>query len=101
MYTAERIGLMTDLEKQVVSALRLSETSAEALLTEIQTNISIARADMIRSGISETNANDDTNMLVRNVITKYVTSEMSCVESERDKAREYYRTCLDELRRSL
>lgn len=91
---------MTDLEKQITSALRLSDASAEALIDVIRNNISIARADMIRSGLAEDIANDDTNALVRNVIIKYVISEMASVETERDKARTYYKICLDELRKS-
>lgn len=91
---------MTDLEKQIISALRLSEASAEALIDVIRNYIGIARADMIRSGLAEDIANDDTNALVRNVIIKYVVSEMASVETERDKARTYYRICLDELRKS-
>lgn len=91
---------MTDLEKYCVNALRLSEASADALLEEIRVHIDIARADMIRLGFSIEFVNDETNMLVNNVIIKYVVSEMASVESERDKAKAYHKICLDELRKS-
>lgn len=90
---------MTDLEKYCVSALRLSTASANALLEEIQYKISVARAELIRLGITEEKVNSD-DELISNVIVKYVTSEMASVESERDKAFEAFRVCCDELRKS-
>ena len=84
---------MTDLEKIIVSALRLSEISAEALIETIRSYIEIARADMVRSGVSEEIANNDENSLVKNVILKYVVSEMASVDVEREKARTYYKIC--------
>lgn len=44
---------MTDLEKAVARSLRLSDRAAEKLLDTIQRNIETARAELIRSGISE------------------------------------------------
>lgn len=92
---------MTELEKYCISALRLSEASAEALIDDIRLKISIARAELIRSGISETMANDESNVLVVNAIIKYVTSEMDSVENERVKAFDAFRLCMDELRKSV
>lgn len=92
---------MTDLEKIIVSALRLSEVSAEALIETIRSYIDIARADIVRSGVASEVANNDENALVRNVILKYVVSEMASVDAEREKARTYYKICLDELRKSF
>lgn len=91
---------MTDLEKYCVSALRLSQASANALLEEIQVKISIARANMIRLGIPPEKVEDDTDFLVCNVITKFVVSEMESIESERIRALGAYQICLDELRKS-
>lgn len=91
---------MTDLEKYCISALRLSSASAEALLEEIQYKISIARAELVRLGISEEKATTDNDNLINNLIIKYVTSEMASVESERDKALEAFRICADELRKT-
>ena len=92
---------LSKLQKNCISALRLSEASAEALIEEINLHIGIARADMVRSGVAVEVAEDEDNMLSSNVIVKYVTSQMASAESERDKAMAYYKICLDELRRSL
>lgn len=92
---------MTNLETYCTSALRLSEASAEALLGEIQNKISVARAELIRLGIPVEIANDENNMLVCNVIIKFVCSEMASMDVERERAYEIYRLCLDELRKSV
>lgn len=47
---------MTDLEKAVAQALRLSDEAAEAMLPTIQRNITAARAELIRSGCSAESA---------------------------------------------
>lgn len=91
---------MTDLEKYCCDALRLSSASSTALLSQIQLNIGIARAELIRSGISDTTAEDDTNKLVINCIIKYVVSQMGDIDTERDKSFEAFRICQDELRKS-
>lgn len=91
---------MTDLERNCICALRLSEASAEALIDSIRNYIEIAKAEIIRLGISEEIANDESDKLVCNLIMKYVTYEMASVESERDKAFEAFRVCVDELRKS-
>ena len=91
---------MTNLEKSCANALRLSDSSANALITSIQDNIEIAQANMIRLGISNVAAKDEEDKLVCNVIVKYVVSQMATVESERIRAYEIYRVCLDELRKT-
>lgn len=92
---------MTELERYCIGALRLSEASAEALIDELKLKISIARAELIRSGVPEEVANDDSNVLVINTIIKFVTSEMDAVENERIKAFDAFRLCMDELRKSV
>lgn len=92
---------MTDLENYCAEALRLSTASASALLSQIQLNIDVARAELIRSGLSIATANDDTNKLVLNCIIKYVVSNMAEIETERVRAHETFRICLDELRKSV
>jgi len=42
---------MTDLERAVARALRLSDNAATNLLSEIQRNIEVAKAELIRSGV--------------------------------------------------
>lgn len=44
---------MTDIEKAVANALRLSDAAATKLLVTIQRNIETARAELIRSGLSQ------------------------------------------------
>jgi len=92
---------MTNLEKYVVGALRLSSASAEALLSEIQLKIKVARTDIIRSGVPIEIVEDEDNVLVTNLIIKYVCSEMASIDSERTKSYEAYKHCLDELRKSV
>lgn len=41
---------MTDLERAVADALRLSDSAATGLLSTIQRNIATAKAELIRSG---------------------------------------------------
>lgn len=91
---------MTNLEKSCANALRLSERAAEALIDSIQEHIEVARANMIRLGISFDTAHDEDDKLVCNVIVKHVVSEMASIEAERDRAYEAYRICIDELRKS-
>lgn len=90
---------MTDLEKYIVQALRLSEASAEALKSQIDLNIDIARAELIRSGLSEEKANSD-DVLVVNAIIKFVCGEMASAENERNYSKEAFRLIMDELRKS-
>lgn len=92
---------MTDLERYCISALRLSEASANALLEEIQLKIEVARAELIRSGVPIDIANDDENKLVVNCIIKYVISEMDSLENERIKAFDIFRLSMEELRKSV
>lgn len=90
---------MTDLELYCSKALRLSEASAEALKSQIDLNIDIARAELIRSGLSEDKANSD-DVLVINAIIKYVCGEMASAENERNNSKEAFRLIMDELRKS-
>ena len=90
---------MTDLEKYCAKALRLSEASAEALISQIDLNIDVARAELIRSGLSNEKANSD-DVLVINAIIKFVCGEMASAEIERTYSREAFRLIMDELRKS-
>lgn len=90
---------MTDLENYCISALRLSTASAEALLSEIDFKIGIARAELIRSGVPSDVANSS-NILVENAIIKFVVSELDAIENERVKAFDAFRLIMDELRKS-
>lgn len=60
---------MTDLEKAVATALRLSSEAADAMLADIQRNITTARAELIRSGCSEEVANGDSALIEDAIIT--------------------------------
>jgi len=60
---------MTDLEKAVARALRLSDSAATKLLDTIQRNISTARAELIRSGITSTVANSSAPLVEDAIIT--------------------------------
>lgn len=60
---------MTDLEKAVAYALRLSEKAAEKLLPTIQRNINTARAELIRSGVLRSLAESDSPLVEDAIIT--------------------------------
>lgn len=60
---------MTDLEKAVANALRLSDAAAEKLLDTIQRNINTARAELIRSGVGEEVANSNAPLVEDAIIT--------------------------------
>lgn len=60
---------MTDLEKAIANALRLSHSAAEKLLETIQRNIATARAELIRSGVGEEVANSDAPLVEDAIIT--------------------------------
>lgn len=60
---------MTDLEKAVATALRLTDEAANAMLTEIQRNIKAARAELIRSGVAEETAEGDGALVEDAIIT--------------------------------
>lgn len=90
---------MTDLELYCCNALRLSEASAEALMSQIDFNIAVARAELIRSGVPNEVANGDSKLVI-NAIVKYVCGEMANAELERTYSREAFRLIMDELRKS-
>lgn len=60
---------MTDLENGVADALRLSQKAAEKLLNTIQRNVLTARAELIRSGVSEDLANSEHPLVEEAIIT--------------------------------
>lgn len=72
---------MTSLERAVVSTLRLSDAAANELLTDIQRNIEIARAELIRSGVSEDIVIEE-GVLVQSAIIHYCLAEMGDEERQ-------------------
>ncbi len=60
---------MTELEKAVAAALRLSDVAAEKLLPTIRRNILAARAELIRSGVSAVLAESENPLVEDAVIT--------------------------------
>lgn len=66
---------MTELEKAVAKALRLSDSAAELLLVEIQQNIETAKAELIRSGVSESVV-DTEGPLIVDAIKRYCQATM-------------------------
>ena len=61
---------MTDLEKRCVKALRLSESAGTLLLTEIQSNIEAARAELLRSGVSAAKVDTTIPLYVSSILTE-------------------------------
>lgn len=92
---------MTDLERYCVSALRLSEASAEAHIDDIRLRIEVARAELIRSGVPKDIVIDDENKLVVICIIDYVISEMDSIEAERARALEAFKSNMENLRKSV
>ena len=89
---------MTDLEKAVAYALRLSEKAAEKLLPTIQRNIDTARAELIRSGGLRSLAESD-SPLVEDAIITFCLYKMDD-ESMMERNQEAFRFQEDNLRKS-
>ena len=66
---------MTELEKAVASALRLSDKAAEKLLPTIQRNILTARSELIRTGVSSVLAKGN-NVLVEDAVITFCMYKM-------------------------
>lgn len=66
---------MTELEKAVAAALRLSDVAAEKLLPTIRRNILAARAELIRSGVSAVLAESE-NLLVEDAVITFCLYKM-------------------------
>lgn len=89
---------MTDLEKSVADALRLTKKAAKNLLNTIQRNILTARAELIRSGVSEDLANSS-NLLVEDAIITFCLYKMDD-ESNRERNWSAFQYQQDTLRKS-
>lgn len=86
---------MTELEKAVQSALRLSDKAAEKLLSEIQRHVKVARSELIRAGVSDILANGN-HPLVEDALVTYCLSKMDEYEKQ-EKHRlsfEYQQDCI-------
>lgn len=66
---------LTELEKAVAEALRLSDTAAEKLQPTIRRNILTARAELIRSGVPVVLA-ESRNSLVEDAIITFCLYKM-------------------------
>lgn len=60
---------MADLKKTVADAMRLGPSSRVALSEEIDRNIRTARAEMIRSGVSDILANSNHELIEDAIVT--------------------------------
>lgn len=89
---------MTDLEKSVADALRLTQKAAKKLLNTIQRNILTARAELIRSGVSEDLANSS-NLLVEDAIITFCLYKMDD-ESNQERNWSAFQYQQDTLRKS-
>lgn len=89
---------MTNIEKAVIAALRLSQTAAERLHDEIDRNIRSARAELIRSGVSTEFAESEHPLLVDAIVT-YCQSKMGD-ESNADRYAEAFKYQQDNLRKT-
>ena len=89
---------MTDLEKRCVKALRLSVNAGTLLLSEIQSNIEAARAELLRSGVSATKVEEE-GSLVQNAIIDYVLMQMND-EDQYDRYFNAWQYEMDNLRKS-
>lgn len=75
-----------------------SDTAMDGLLTDL---IEQAREDMIRKGVTEELANDETNAGVRGCINSYVRWRMAYTNTDSVPNLEEYQMQLDEIRRSI
>ena len=89
---------MTELEKAVTSALRLSDKAAEKLLPTIQRNILTARSELIRTGVSSVLAKGN-NVLVEDAVITFCMYKMDDA-SMQDKHWDAFVYQCDNLRKS-
>lgn len=89
---------MTELEKAVASALRLSDKAAEKLLPTIQRNILTARSELIRTGVSSVLAKGN-NVLVEDAVITFCMYKMDDT-SMQDKHWDAFVYQCDNLRKS-
>ena len=90
---------MTDLEKSVAHALRLSTNAAELLLTEIDRNIASAKAELKRAGVNEA-AVDAEGYLVEEAIVTYCLMNMGD-ETRYERYFSAFQYQMDNLRKSI
>ena len=61
---------MIDVAKQsVINALRISAASAEALDSEIDRNINVARAELLRAGCSRDLSDGDNDLVISAIVS--------------------------------
>lgn len=89
---------MADLNKTVADALRLGPSSRTALSEEIDRNIKTARAEMIRSGVSDIIANSS-HELIEDAIVTFCMMKMGD-SSRTDRYEEGWMYQLDCIRKS-
>lgn len=89
---------MTELERAVADALRLSTAAATSLLPTIQRNISAGQMELIRSGVSEETVLAG-GALIEDCIIAFCMVRMGD-ESGREWYEEAFRTQQDNLRKS-
>ena len=86
------------LRDTVQTALRLSTAAATALSSEIDRNIKVARAELIRAGVSVNMAESD-DALVENAIVAYCLMELGD-RSLYDRYHQSWQYQLDNLRKT-
>lgn len=86
------------IRDSIISALRLGATSAKTLSNEIDRNITTARAELIRSGVSEVIAKSG-HPLVEEAIVTYALMKMGR-ESLYDRYKESWEYQVDCIRKS-
>lgn len=89
---------MTELERGVAEALRLSDKAAEKMLKTIQRNIQVARSELIRAGVSDVIANSN-HPLVEDAIITFCLSKMDD-EDLQERHKEAFEYQEDNLRKS-
>lgn len=89
---------MTELERGVAEALRLSDKAAEKMLKTIQRNIQVARSELVRAGVSDVIANSD-HPLVEDAIITFCLSKMDD-EDMQERHKEAFEYQEDNLRKS-
>lgn len=89
---------MTELERGVAEALRLSDKAAEKMLKTIQRNIQVARSELIRAGVSDVIANSD-HPLAEDAIITFCLSKMDD-ENMQERHKEAFLYQEDNLRKS-
>ncbi len=88
---------ISDLVEEIKKTLRISHSKLDS---EIESNIEVAKAEMVRVGIIEGKANDETDPLIKKAIKTFCQIEMSTDDKKVEGFITSWEYQIDNLRKS-